>query len=68
MGVCDQARESPLARNRTMVRIQYAFLMARNGASRGRLQVIMRLEVKTMELSRQAIMRGSKQMPLKVVP
>ena len=35
---------------------------------RGRLQVIMELEIKTAEDSRQAIMRGRKQMPLKVVP
>jgi hypothetical protein len=41
-----------------MVRIQYAFPIARNRAPRGRMQVIMRLEIKTAELSRQAIMRG----------
>jgi hypothetical protein len=51
-----------------MVRTPHAFLMARNGAPRDHLQVLMELEVKTVKFSGQAIMRGRKQMPLKVVP
>jgi len=51
-----------------MVRIQHVFPIARNGAPRGRLQVLMEFEIKTAEHFQQAIMRGRKQMPLKVVP
>jgi len=51
-----------------MVRIPHVFLIARNGAPRGRLQVLMESKVKTAKHSQQAIMRGRKQMPLKVVP
>src|SRR5689334_9845801 len=62
--VCAQARAPFPARIRTMVRIPHVFLIA----PRGRLQVLMEPEVKTAEHSQQAIMRGRKQMPLKVVP
>jgi len=51
-----------------MDRIPHVFLIARDRAPRGRMQVIMELEIKTAEDSRQAIMRGRKQMPQKVVP